>query len=64
MNDLKVFHRTGAFDLAVVVLTWVQFLLWLIGGAPSADDGAAFGQHVFAIKNLAFTQVIAGRVSR
>jgi len=48
-----VFHRTGAFGLAVVVLTWAQFPLWLIGQAPSVYDGAAFGQHLFAIKNVA-----------
>jgi hypothetical protein len=58
MNDLKMFHRTGAFGLAVVVLTWAQFPLWLIGQAPSVYDGAAFGQHLFAIKNVAFTRIL------
>jgi hypothetical protein len=35
MNDLKMFHRTGAFGLAVVVLTWVQFPLWLMSPLSS-----------------------------
>ena len=58
MNDLKMFHRTGAFGLAVVGLTWAQFPLWLIGQAPSVYDGAAFGHHLFAIKNVAFTRIL------
>jgi hypothetical protein len=35
MNDLNMFHRTGALGLAVVVLTWVQFPLWLVGSLSS-----------------------------
>jgi hypothetical protein len=35
MNDPKMFLRTGAFGLAVVVLTWVQFPLWLISSLSS-----------------------------
>lgn len=58
MTDLKIVHRTGAFGLAVVVLTWAQFPLWLVGHAPSVYDGAAFGQHLFVIKNVAFTRIL------
>jgi hypothetical protein len=31
----QMFERTGAFGLAVVVLTWVQFPLWLISSLSS-----------------------------
>ena len=52
MTDFRMIHRTGMFGLAVVVLTWAQFPLWLIGAAPSVYDGAAFGRHLLAIKNV------------
>jgi hypothetical protein len=58
MTDVKMAHRTGAFGLAVVVLTWAQFPLWLVGAAPSVYDGAAFGQHLLTIKNIAFTRIL------
>jgi hypothetical protein len=58
MKDLKMIHRTGAFGLAVVVFTWAQFPLWLVGHAPSVYDGAAFGRHLYAIKNIAFTRIL------
>ena len=58
MTDLKMAHRTGAFGLAVVALTWAQFPLWLVGAAPSVYDGAAFGHHLLTIRNVAFTRIL------
>jgi hypothetical protein len=58
MNDLKVRHWTGAFGLACVVLWLSQFPLYMMGSPPSVYDGAAFGQHLFAIKNIALTRIL------
>lgn len=58
MNDLKVFRWTGAFGLACVVLWLSQFPLYIMGSPPSVYDGAAFGQHLFTIKNIAFTRIL------
>ncbi len=58
MNNLRVLHLTGAFGLTVVILTWIQFPLWMVGQAPSVYDGAAFGQHLLAIKNVALTRIL------
>jgi hypothetical protein len=58
MNDLKVSRWTGAFGLACVVLWLSQFPLYMTGNPPSVYDGTAFGQHLFAIKNVALTRVL------
>jgi hypothetical protein len=58
MNDLRVFHWTGAFGVAAVVLWLSQFPLYMMGSPPSVYDGAAFGQHLFSIKNIAFTRIL------
>ena len=57
-DDLKMFHRTGAFGIACVILWVAQFPLWLVGNAPSVYDGAAFGNHLFTIRNIAFTRIL------
>jgi uncharacterized protein (DUF924 family) len=53
MNDRRVSHWTGAFGLAAVVLWLSQFPLYMMRSPPSVYDGAAFGQHLFSIKNIA-----------
>ena len=58
MNDLRVSHWTGAFGVACVVLWLSQFPLYMMGSPPSVYDGAAFGQHLFSIKNIAFTRIL------
>ncbi|MFZ2071503.1 MAG: hypothetical protein WAV32_07925 [Halobacteriota archaeon] len=58
MNNLKVYRWTGAFELACVVLWLSQFPLYMMGSHPSVYDGAAFGQHLFTIKNIAFTRIL------
>lgn len=58
MNDLRVAHWTGAFGVACVVLWLSQLPLFMIGSPPSVYDGAAFGQHLFTIKNIALTRVL------
>ncbi len=58
MNDLKIFHCTGAFGVASVVLWLAQFPLYMMGSPPSVYDGTAFGQHLLSIKNTAFTRIL------
>jgi hypothetical protein len=58
MNDLRVSHLTGAFGVTAVVLWLSQFPLYMMGSPPSVYDGAAFGQHLFSIKNIAFTRIL------
>ena len=58
MDELRMSHWTGAFGLAVVVLSLSQFPLYMMGSPPSVYDGAAFGQHLFSIKTIAFTRIL------
>lgn len=58
MNDLKLSRWTGAFGLACVVFWLSQFPLYMAGSPPSVYDGAAFAQHLFSIRNIAFTRVL------
>lgn len=58
MNDLKVSRCTGWVGLACVVFWLSQFPLYMMGSPPSVYDGAAFGQHLAAIKNIAFTRIL------
>jgi hypothetical protein len=58
MNDLRVFHWTGAFGVAAVVFWLSQFPLYMMGSPPSIYDGAAFGQHLFSIRNIALTRIL------
>jgi hypothetical protein len=58
MNDLKMFRWTGISAIAVVVFTWAQFPLWMVGHAPSVYDGVGFGRHLLAIRTVAFTRIL------
>ena len=58
MNNSKVFRLTGVFGLAVVALGLAQFPLYMTGNPPSVYDGAAYGQYLFAIRNVVFTRIL------
>lgn len=58
MNDVKIARITGVFGVACVALTVGRFPLWLVGSPPSVYDGHGFAQHLFAIKNVAFTRIL------
>lgn len=58
MDSRTVRHWTGRFGVACVVLWLSQFPLYLFGHPPSVYDGAAFGQHLLAIRNVAFTRIL------
>ena len=38
MTDSSIARITGRFGVACVVLSWAQFPLWVIGGAPTDFD--------------------------
>ena len=44
--------------MAGVVLWLSQFPLYMMGSPPSVYDGAAFGQHLFSIRNIALTRIL------
>ena len=58
MNDSKLVRWTGVFGLLCVLLWLSQFPLYMLGSPPSVYDGAAFGAHLLAIKNVAFTRIL------
>ena len=58
MTDSSIARTTGVCALAVVALTWAQFPLWMIGSPASVYDGQAFGEHLFNIRNVAFTRIL------
>ena len=58
MNGLRIARITGSFGIACVALTFGQFPLWLVGSPPSVYDGHHVAQHLFAIKNVAFTRIL------
>ena len=58
MNDLRVFHWTGAFGVAVFVLVLLEFPLWGVGSAPPFNDTVAHSQYMAKIKDVALTRVL------
>ncbi|MGE5803518.1 MAG: hypothetical protein ACM358_14820 [Gemmatimonadota bacterium] len=58
MSDIRIARLTGTFGIVCVALTFGQFPLWLVGSAPSVYDGRGFAQHLFDIKNVAFTRIL------
>lgn len=42
MTDSSIARITGKFGVACVLLSWAQFPLWVIGGAPPFYDREAF----------------------
>ncbi len=42
MTDSSIARITGMFGVACVLLSWAQFPLWVIGGAPPFYDSEAW----------------------
>jgi hypothetical protein len=53
-----MWRLTGAFGLACLVFWLSQFPLYMTGNPPSVYSGAAFAQHLFNIKTIAFTRIL------
>jgi hypothetical protein len=47
MSDSSIARITGMFGVACVLLSWAQFPLWVIGGAPPFYDSEALAQHLY-----------------
>lgn len=58
MTDRGLARLTGLCGLAVVVFSWGQFPLWMIGDPPSPYDGEAFARHLFRIADIALTRIL------
>jgi hypothetical protein len=58
VRDLTVSRWTGAFGLATVTAWLAQFPLYMAGAAPSVYDGAAYGEHLRAIHEIAFARIL------
>jgi hypothetical protein len=53
-----LWRMTGVAALAVVVFSWGQFPMWMIGDPPSPYDGAGLGRHLSSIRNIVFTRIL------
>lgn len=51
-------RRTGAFGLAVVALSWAQFPLYAMTGAPPAYNGSALAESFHASSTIVFTRIL------
>ncbi len=58
MTETSIARVTGLCGLACVVLTWAQFPLWVIGGAPSVYDQEALARHLLDIRTTAFIRIL------
>lgn len=58
MTDRSIARVTGLFGLACVALSWAQFPLWVIGGAPSFYDREALARHLYDIRTTAFIRIL------
>ena len=59
MSDLGVRRLTGSFGLAIVVLNWAMFPLYMVSGqAPQFQDTARYITYWTSINNLILTRVL------
>ena len=58
MTDSSITRITGMFGVACVLLSWAQFPLWVIGGAPPFYDSEALAQHLYDIRTTAFIRIL------
>ena len=58
MTDSSIARITGMFGIACVLLSWAQFPLWVIGGAPPVYDREALARHLYDIRTTAFIRIL------
>ena len=58
MTDSSIARITGMFGVACVLLSWAQFPLWVIGGAPPFYDTEALAQHLYDTRTTAFIRIL------
>lgn len=51
-------RRTGVFGLAVVALSWAQFPLYSMTGAPPAYNGSALAESFQVSSNVVFARIL------
>ncbi len=58
MTDSSIARITGMFGVACVLLSWAQFPLWVLGGAPPFHDSEALARHLSDIRTTAFIRIL------
>ena len=58
MTDSAIARITGMFGVSCVLLSWAQFPLWVIGGAPPFYDREALARHLSDIRTTAFIRIL------
>ncbi len=58
MTDSSIARVTGMFGVACVLLSWAQFPLWVIGGAPPFYDSEALARHLYDTRTTAFIRIL------
>lgn len=59
MNDLKIFHLTGWFGLAGVLLLVCEIPLWILPGSPPLiSDAVGHSQYLAHFRVIALTRVL------
>ena len=58
MTDSSIARITGMFGVACVLLSWAQFPLWVIGGAPPFYDSEALARHLSDIRTTALVRIL------
>lgn len=61
-TDAGFWRWTGAFGLGVVGISWAEFPLYVMVGSPPVYDGAAFAEHLFNHRTVAFTRILMDTV--
>lgn len=59
MNDIKVYHWTGAFGLVGVLLFLCEFVLWILPGAgPPMNEWVAHSQYLANTRVIVLTRIL------
>ena len=58
VTDSSIARITGMFGVACVLLSWAQFPLWVIGGAPPFCDSEALARHLYDLRTTAFIRIL------
>jgi len=58
ITDSSIARITGTFGVACVLLSWAQFPLWVIGGAPPFYDSEALARHLSDIRTTALVRIL------
>jgi hypothetical protein len=55
---ISFWRWTGAFGLAVVAVSWAQFPIYTMSGAPAAYNGEALAENFHTSSTVVFTRIL------